>query len=209
MNTFVLIAIKLAIGFLALTAIINVSGKGNLAPTSATDQVQNYVLGGIIGGVIYNRDISISEYLIILAIWCALVLTFRWIKKRNIRIRELLDGRAYVVIEHGKVIMDNLEKVGLSAHDIAFKLRTLNIYSIKKVKRAVIEQNGQLIAIQFGEENPKFPLITDGQIHHDILEIINKDEGWLLNELKEQGYESFSEIFLAEYIDGELILFPY
>ena len=66
MNEFILVAIKLLIGFLALTIIINVSGKGNLAPSSASDQVQNYVLGGIIGGVIYNNYIKILDYIGIL-----------------------------------------------------------------------------------------------------------------------------------------------
>ena len=45
MNEFILVAIKLLIGFFALTIIINITGKGNLAPSSASDQVQNYVLG--------------------------------------------------------------------------------------------------------------------------------------------------------------------
>ena len=44
------VAIKLAIGLLSLILVINISGKSNLAPTSASDQIQNYVLGGIIGG---------------------------------------------------------------------------------------------------------------------------------------------------------------
>ena len=74
MNPFLLVAIKLLIGFLALITIINVSGKGNLAPNSASDQVQNYVLGGIIGGVIYNNSIKIIKLIAILYIWCALVL---------------------------------------------------------------------------------------------------------------------------------------
>ncbi len=42
--------------------VINMTGKGNLAPSSATDQVQNFVLGGIIGGVIYNSSITILQY---------------------------------------------------------------------------------------------------------------------------------------------------
>ena len=46
------IFIKLALGLVSLVFVINVTGKGNLAPNSATDQIQNYVLGGIIGGVI-------------------------------------------------------------------------------------------------------------------------------------------------------------
>ncbi len=68
MNEFILVAIKLLIGFFALTIIINITGKGNLAPSSASDQVQNYVLGGIIGGVIYNNDIKILDYVGILCI---------------------------------------------------------------------------------------------------------------------------------------------
>ena len=37
---------KLLMGILGLVLQINLLGKGNLAPTSAMDQVQNYVLGG-------------------------------------------------------------------------------------------------------------------------------------------------------------------
>lgn len=102
MNEFILVAIKLLIGFFALTIIINVSEKGNLSPSSASDQVQNYVLGGIIGGVIYNNNIQILDYIGILCIWCALVLTLKWIKKHNVKAKQLIDGRALIIIDNGK-----------------------------------------------------------------------------------------------------------
>jgi len=204
MDDFILIAIKLLIGFLALIFVINVTGKGNLAPSSASDQIQNYVLGGIIGGVIYNKQIAILEYISILFIWCILVLSLKFIKTHNVKVKQILDGKALIIIDHGKINIENCKKAGLSAHDVAFKLRTNNIYSSKKVKRAVVEQNGQLIVVHAGEENPKFPLITDGQLHHDILEVISKDENWLNQELKKQKIASISEVFLGEYIDGEL-----
>lgn len=209
MNAFVLVAIKLLIGFLALIAIINISGKGNLAPSSASDQVQNYVLGGIIGGVIYNNSIKILDYVAILCIWCALVLGLKWIKKHNVRAKQLIDGKALIIIDNGKVNIDNCKKAGLSAHDVSFKLRTNNIYSIRDVKRAVVEQNGQLIIIHPGEENPKFPLITDGHLQMDILEVIGKDEYWLIEEIEKQGLNKYSDVFLGEYVDGKLILEAY
>ena len=53
--------LKLLLGLLAIILTINKSGKGNLAPTSAMDQVQNYVLGGIIGGIIYSPSVSITQ----------------------------------------------------------------------------------------------------------------------------------------------------
>ena len=197
MNAFILVTIKLVIGFFALIMIINISGKGNLSPSSASDQVQNYVLGGIIGGVIYNNDIQILDYICILCIWCALVLVLKWIKKHSVKAKQLIDGKALIIIDNGEVNIDNCKKVGLSAHDVSFKLRTDNIYSTKKVKRAVVEQDGQLIIIQEGEENPKFPLITDGQLQTDILTVIGRDEEWLLKEMEKQGVSKYSEIFLG------------
>ena len=209
MNPFLLVAIKLLIGFLALITIINISGKGNLAPNSASDQVQNYVLGGIIGGVIYNNSIKILDFIGILCIWCALVLGLKWLKQHVVKVKQVIDGKALIIIDEGKINIENCRKVGLSAHDISFKLRTNNVYSIKDVKRAIVEQNGQLIIIHYGEENPKFPLITDGHLQTDILETIGKDEDWLIEEIKKQGLEKYSDVFLGEYVDGKLILAPY
>lgn len=209
MNPFLLVAIKLLIGFLALITIINISGKGNLAPNSASDQVQNYVLGGIIGGVIYNNSIKILDFIGILCIWCALVLGLKWLKQHVVKVKQVIDGKALIIIDEGKINIENCRKVGLSAHDVSFKLRTNNVYSMKDVKRAIVEQNGQLIIIHYGEENPKFPLITDGHLQTDILEVIGKDEDWLIEEMKKQGLEKYSDVFLGEYVDGKLILAPY
>ena len=209
MNPFLLVAIKLLIGFFAMVIIINISGKGNLAPTSASDQIVNYVLGGIIGGVIYNSNVNILDFVGILCIWCALVLALKWVKKHNVKAKQIIDGKALIIIDDGEIDVDNCRKLGLSAHDVAFKLRTNGINSSKDVKKAVIEQNGQLIVIQEGEENPKFPVITDGQVHSDILEMIGKNEEWLIEELKKQGVDKQSKVFLGEYVDNTLILTTY
>ena len=209
MNPFLLVAIKLLIGFFAMVIIINLSGKGNLAPSSASDQIVNYVLGGIIGGVIYNNNVKILDFVAILCIWCILVLALKWVKKHNVKAKQLIDGKALIIIDDGKIDIENCKKAGFSAHDVAFKLRTNGIYSSKTVKRAVAEQNGQLIIIQAGDENPKFPIITDGQIQNDILKVIGKDEEWLIDELKKQGIEKSSEVFLGEYVDNSLTLTTY
>ena len=209
MDLFLLVTIKLIIGFLAMTLIINVTGKGNLAPSSASDQIVNYVLGGIIGGVIYNNNITILEFVAILCIWCALVLSLKWIKKNNVAAKQLIDGKALTIINEGKINIENCKKAGLSARDVAFKLRTNGIFSSDGIKRAIVEQNGQLIIIHSGEENPKFPIITDGQLQNDILKVIGKDEKWLLAELKKQGVDKYSDVFLGEYVDKKLKLTTY
>lgn len=209
MHIFTLISLKLFIGFIVMILIINITGKGNLAPSSASDQVQNYVLGGIIGGAMYNDSVKIPQFVGILLILCAMVLILRWIKQHNVKAKQILDDKALIVIEDGKVNIDNCRRVGLSAHEISFKLRTKKIYSTNKVKRAVIEQDGDLIIVNEGEENPKYPLITDGQIQNDILRVIGKDEEWLTQELNKRGIKLHRDVFLAEYEDGKLYFTTY
>ena len=83
------------------------------------------------------------------------------------------------------------------------------MYYVRNVKRAVFEQNGELTIVLRGEENPKYPIITDGLIQASILDDVGKTEEWLIDELKKEGYESATDIFLAEYDSGTLKLIPY
>ena len=135
---YAIVAVKLILGLLALVLVINLTGKGNLAPASASDQVQNYVLGGIVGGVIYNDDISIPVFIVILTIWFAAVLSLRWLKKHNNLVKQLVDGKPVTLISRGKIDVKVARKAGLSANDLSFKLRMQGIYSVKDIKQAIL-----------------------------------------------------------------------
>ena len=201
--------LKLLLGLLALALIINKSGKGNLAPTSAMDQVQNYVLGGIIGGVIYSPSVSIFQFAVVLFIWAFLIFGLRQLKTKNHAFRRFIDGAPVIVINRGKINIAACKKAKITAHELAFKLRREGVYYIREVKRAVLEQNGELIIVLAGEENPKYPIITDGIIQKSVLEDVDKTEEWLLEELQKAGYKSPAEVFLAEYENGSIKVIPY
>ena len=203
------IMVKLLLGLLSIIFVINISGKGNLAPTSAADQVQNYVLGGIIGGVIYSPGITILQFFIVLLIWVILVLGLKYLKTNNYFFKKMIDGEPLVFIKKGVLDVEACRRVGLSAQEVAFKLRSQNIYSVSKVKRAFLEQNGQLIVVQYGEENPKFPLITDGTIQRNILEAIDKDEEWIMEQLKKNNVDSIGDVFLCELDKEKLNVITY
>ncbi len=203
------ILIKLALGLFSLVFVINVTGKGNLAPNSATDQIQNYVLGGIIGGVIYNSAISILQYAVILIMWTILVLTLKWLNNNVYFVKRLIDGKPTLLIKNGKIDPEACRSVGLSAADVALKLRSQGIFQMKQVKRAMQEQNGQLIVVQMGDENPKYPVVTDGVIQVEILETIGRSEEWLLDNLSKQGYDNVANIFIAEYDKGVVSVVTY
>ena len=203
------ILIKLALGLVSLVFVINVTGKGNLAPNSAIDQIQNYVLGGIIGGVIYSSSITILQYAEILIMWTILVLLLKWLTNNVGFVKQMIDGKPTMLIKNGKIDPEACRSVGLSASDVALKLRSQGIFQLKEVKRAVREQNGQLIVVQNGDENPKFPVITDGVIQSDVLDTLSLTEEWLIDHLNKQGYDNVANIFIAEYDKGQLSVVTY
>ncbi|MCH5357007.1 DUF421 domain-containing protein [Limosilactobacillus reuteri] len=209
MDTYSLIIIKFVLGMLCLILQINLLGKGNLAPTSAIDQVQNYVLGGIIGGIIYNSDISVLEFIMVLLIWTLIVFIVKFAKDHNIWIRRIIDGRPQILIQNGKVLVENCMRAGISANDLMFRLRGYGIYEVAKVKSGILEQNGQLVIIENDEANVRFPLINDGQINIDVMELIHHDEQWVFEQIHKAGYDSVDDIYLGEYINGKLTLIPY
>ena len=203
------ILIKLALGLFSLVFVINVTGKGNLAPNSATDQIQNYVLGGIIGGVIYNSSISILQYAVILIMWTILVLTLKWLNNNVRLVKRLIDGKPTLLIKNGQIDPEACRSVGLSAADVALKLRSQGIFQMKQVKQAMQEQNGQLIVVQMGDENPKYPVVTDGVVQVEVLESIGRSEEWLLDNLSKQGHDNVANIFIAEYDKGAVTVVTY
>ena len=208
MEGYTLLGIKLAMGIIGLVLQINLMGKGNMAPTSAMDQVQNYVLGGIIGGVIYSDSIGVLQFSLVLVLWTLLIFTLRFIKNHNQFVKSIIDGKPVWVILNGKVQTAECMRNGISAHDLMFKLRAAGVYEIASVKRAVLEQNGQLSIIQYGDESLRYPLIVDGQLDSDVLDIINKDEDWVKAQLEEQKLE-LNKVYIGEYLNGKLITHLY
>ncbi|WP_348921359.1 DUF421 domain-containing protein [Enterococcus rotai] len=203
------IIIKLGLGIICLIIQINLMGKGNLAPSSAMDQVQNYVLGGIIGGVIYNESIGVLQFVLVLIIWTLLVLTVKFAKEHNRYVKYIVDGRPITLIRDGKVDVSECLRCGISANELMFKLRANAIYEVENVKRAVLEQNGQLTIIEFGDENIRYPIIVDGQANYDVLELIDKDIDWLTEQVQNEEYKGINEIYLGEYLSGKLKLYGY
>lgn len=206
MDFIIPVAIKLTIGFIALVVFMNLNGRSQLAPTSTEDQIGNYVLGGIIGGVIYNPSITIVQFLIVLLIWGLLMTTIDFLKNSNKNVKKMIDGQIVYLIKGGKMITENFAQATLSIPDFYTKLRTKGIFKVSEIEDAFMESNGQLIVIQKNDENYSSLLVSEGKILQENLEHIGKDDKWLWEELAKYNVSDINDIFLVEY-DGDDKLF--
>ncbi|MFH5811218.1 DUF421 domain-containing protein [Companilactobacillus sp. FL22-1] len=202
------LTLKFIIGFLFMVLQINLFGRGNIAPTSAIDQLQNYVLGGIVGGMIYNSSITILQFALVLLIWTMVVFVAKFLTNHNNFFKKVIEGTPQLIIKNGKIDVNLALKNGLSANDLSFKLRQAGVMDVRKVKRGVFERNGQLTLIMRDETSIKYPIILDGKIDHDELANIHKDVEWLEAELQKRNLD-VAEVYLANYIDNQLIIYEY
>ncbi|MEJ6401100.1 DUF3290 family protein [Nicoliella lavandulae] len=167
-NNYLVLGLKLLLGFIMLVIQINLSGKSNLAQSTIIDQMQNYVLGGIIGGMIYNQDITILEFTIILLLWSIIIFAGRLLSKKTRTFHSLLIGKPRVLIRNGFVNVDAILKSGMSADDLLFNLRSNGIENFRDVNEAIFERNGSLTI--FGKDADRtYSVIVDGTINHDEL----------------------------------------
>lgn len=202
------LTLKFIIGFLFMVLQINLFGRGNIAPTSAIDQLQNYVLGGIVGGMIYNSSITILQFALVLLIWTMVVFVAKFLTNHNNFFKKVIEGTPQLIIKNGKIDVNLALKNGLSANDLSFKLRQAGVMDVRKVKRGVFERNGQLTLVMRDETSIKYPIILDGKIDHDELANIHKDVEWLEAELQKRNLD-VAEVYLANYIDNQLIIYEY
>ncbi|UQS84507.1 DUF3290 family protein [Apilactobacillus apisilvae] len=205
---YITIFLKLLIGFIMLVVQINLSGKGNLAPSNAVDQLQNYVLGGIIGGMIYSDTVTTLQFFIVLLIWSLIIFTSRILIRQFQVFRKLLAGEPKNIITNGIINVDTTLQNGMSASDLTFKLRTQGVHNFRDVQSAVLEQNGQLTVNTFGDEAMSYPVITDGTVNEDVLQRMGKNIEWI-NQKVEDSNKEISQIFLGQYVDDHLIIISY
>lgn len=138
MNMYLLVSIKFLLGILVMILQINILGKYEFSVNTPLNQIQNYVLGGIIGGVIYNNSISILTFLIILLIWSLVVIIVKLLINNKI-IKAIVVGNPVILIKNGKVNVENCAQVGLSADQLMLHLRMEGVNSTKDVKSAIME----------------------------------------------------------------------
>ncbi|GLB46453.1 hypothetical protein WR164_04320 [Philodulcilactobacillus myokoensis] len=207
-NEYWAIGLKLLIGFIMLIFQINLSGKGNLAPSNAIDQLQNYVLGGIIGGMIYNQDITILMFFIVLLIWSLIIFGSRVLVHQYPLFKRILTGSPQQIINNGRINVSTALRNGLSASDLTFKLRMSHVGSYQEIKNAVLEQNGQLTITKYNTESISYPVITDGNINSDVLIRMKKPKEWLLDMIK-QHHTELASIYLGQFLNGKLYIINY
>ncbi|WP_368939129.1 DUF421 domain-containing protein [Proteus mirabilis] len=206
MEYYLLVVIKFIIGFTIILAHMNISGKTQLSQLTPIDFIGNFVLGGIMGGVIYTDAIPLYQYVIVFLIGVFFISFLNHISKKFNFFRAVAIGNPIPIIKKGRFIMENIteKKNKIDILNITSRLHAQGIHSFQEVNYAQIEPDGQITVVCDGAKMPSIIIMKDGVIRASELEQIERDENWLNEEMKKQHIDNPEDVFLAEFWDGKV-----
>ena len=193
-------AFKLLIGVILIVLHLRLTGKQQTVQLTPIDFIGNFILGGIIGGVIYNHAISFAEYISVLLVTFAIVSGLNYLTSKFMPTRSLVMGKAYTIIEGGRFTPDALDSPDHKLDPVEFlaELRGMGIFSLSDIRLVQREANGSLTVRRKGEGGVNYALVSDGQVVIDNLELARRDEEWLRAELASAGVGELEDLFVVE-----------
>ena len=200
LHGFEMTVFKLLIGIILIVLHLRLTGKQQTVQMTPIDFIGNFILGGIIGGVIYNHAISFAEYVSFLLVTFAIISGLNFLTSQFMPTRSLVMGRAYTIIEGGRFTQDALDSPDHKLDPVEFlaELRGMGFFSLSDISLVQREANGSLTVRRKGEGGVNYVLVSSGQVVTDNLELAGHSEEWLRGELEQAGITDLVDLFLVE-----------
>lgn len=202
---YLMITIKLimAIG-VAVIYLRFFNAGGALKQMTPLDLIVNFLLSAILSDFILDKNTTLVDFTVIVLIYGLLLYTLNKLTMRTNVGRRIFIGVPHVIIKNGEIDADMMQRLHISAHDLALAMRRQQIKSMGEIEMAQIEPNGDFTIVKKGAKKYSVVVIDNGDIDEDALAKINRSEKWLRRELKKKKIHDIDEILVAQWHNNRL-----
>lgn len=205
------VALRAVISLTALFFITRIIGKKQVSELSLFDYVIGISIGNFAAEMTINVDSSRLSGIIAMLIFGITSYLISYLAIKNINLRRFFIGTPTILIQKGQILETNLKKCKISINDLLEQIRIDGYFYLDEVDYALMEANGKITVLpkkinsnvtlkdmnlKVKEQSLTANVIIDGKIIIKNLENMNKDQEWLLKELKIKG-SNIKEILLA------------
>ena len=151
LQMYVNIALKLITGMLGILVFLRITGKAQMAQITPLDTVSAFVIGALVGGVLYNPDMSMWHILFALAVWTVFNMLVRF-AMRSAKLRHLIKGESSMLVKDGAINFKAFKRNSLEMEQFRLLLRQKGIFSMFDVDDVVFETNGAVTVLPTGKK---------------------------------------------------------
>lgn len=200
-----MVAVKLTLAITTAVVFLKLFNMNSqLKQLTLISIVLNFLLSAILSSFILDDTISIMDFFVIMIIYGALLAIVNWLSFNTAFGRRMFVGVPRVIVQDGEFRADVMRKMRLNVRDVASAMRAQNVHSLREIKFAQVEPNGDLTIVKKGDENYSVVLIDNGVVDTAALEKIGKTELWLMAKLHAQKIRDPQNVFIAQYHHGKL-----
>ena len=199
--------LKIFIGLSILLVYLRLTHGSQAGPQTPIDTIGNFVIGGVLGGVLYSTQISLF-YFVIYMVFTLCMIQLLNVATTKIRFLHMAVREQRVpVITDGDIDIKSFQQtdVALDLKRLIADLRAQGIYDMEEVEFAQIEPSGALSVIRKGDGVPNFALIVKGKLDARDIADAHKTEDWVYLQLRAAEVE-LEDVFLMEFKNGNRLL---
>lgn len=206
LQPYVAIALKLVTGMIGILVFLRITGKAQMAQITPLDTVSAFVIGALVGGVLYNPDMSMWHILFALAVWTGFNMLVRF-AMRSARLRHLIKGESVFLVKGGVINFKNFKRNSLEMEQFRLLLRQKGIFSMFDVEDVLFETNGAVTILPTGKTSESFLIVNNGEFVESGLAKSGRSRSWALLNIKRNGFNSPAELFCMEWTPNKGIYF--
>ena len=183
--------------YILLVLMIRFLGKKEMSKLSVSDLIVFLIISELMTISIGNENVNFLQAALAVLVIVFMDKLFTLISLKSPFFKKMVEGHPTFIVFQGKLNQKKMASLKYSVDDLCHHLREQGIGSLSEVDFAVLETDGQLSVIETKNSEVKAPaaIISDGQIDYDILQLMNRNENWLIKKLKEAGIHDYHEVF--------------
>lgn len=212
--------LRAIVSFIFMLISVKILGQRTISQMRLLDFVIVLIVGNIIAHPLSDEKLSLTDSFISIGVLVLLYLICNFLTFKSIKFKHYVNPHPLHLINNGKIQYKNLKKARITIDELLSELRKEKIDDPKKVALACWEAGGFISTflypkyeqptredLQLKDKQFHFhqPIIKDGAIEQDVLSGINKDQSWLIQELKNTYNVSIHEILLATLNENDKI----
>ncbi len=206
LQPYISITLKLVTGMIGILAFLRITGKAQMAQITPLDTVSAFVIGALVGGVLYNPDMSMLHIIFALIVWTGFNMLVRF-AMRSAYMRHLIKGKSDFLVKKGIINFGNFKRNSLEMEQFRMLLRQKGIFSMFDVEDVLFETNGAVTVLPTGKTADSFLIVNNGEFVENGLAGSEKSKEWALYHIKRNGFNSPSELFCMEWTPNKGIYF--
>lgn len=191
-------------------------GKRQIGELQLSELVTTFMLSELAIIPIQDTDTPVSHAIIPILLLLSMEVIISFIITKNNKLKVFFVGRPSILICHGRLNQQELQKMRMSIIELMTELRLKDISDISDVEYAILEENGKLSVFPKIDKTPvklsdinlspkesgiAHPVVIDGEISPINLDLAHKNERWLNNILKDEN-KKIEDIFLFTVDDS-------